>query len=124
MLNRKIVVAFALLAVGLLLLSGCAGGSTGSAGDPIVGTWTFKGTAPKTDDPASGNYVLPEGSAAQTQEFRADGTYINPKGETRTWKRIDANTVEMAKVQATVVIKGNDLYETLGSKTLYWVKSK
>jgi hypothetical protein len=118
------LLGFALLATGLLLLGGCTGGLTGSAKDPIVGKWTFQGTAPKTGDPASAKYELPAGASVQTQEFLADGKYINPRGESRTWKRVDANTVEMAKVRVIVTIKGNDLYETLSARTQHWTKTK
>ena len=122
--RKRMLLGFALLAAGLLLLGGCTGGSTGSAKDPIVGKWTFQGTAPKTDNPASAKFELPAGAPVQTQEFLADGTYINPRGETRAWKRVDANTVEMAKVRVIVTTKGSDLYETLSDRIQHWTKTQ
>ena len=122
MLRRTMLLMFVLLTAGLLVISGCS-----SSQDPLIGKWTLKGTAAKSEDPATANYVLPSASATAavtTQEFLADGKYINPRGETSTWERTKGDTVMLGKVEITAKVVGSDLYETIGSRTQHWVKTK
>ena len=122
MLRKSIVLTFVLMIAGLLVISGCS-----SSQDPLIGKWTLKGTAAKSDNPASANYVLPSGSttaAATTQEFLADGKYLSPQGVTGTWERTKGDTVMLGKVEITAKVVGSDLYETIGSRTQHWVKTK
>jgi hypothetical protein len=120
MLRNKMFLGLALLAVGLVLLGGCA--SSSSSQENVIGTWTYKGNAPKSANPASANYTLTGGSAASTQQFLADGTYIDPTGAKGTWKRIDSKTVSMAGVKVIMTIDGNDMYEEIGNQDIHWVK--
>ena len=108
MLRNKILAGLVLLTAMVLLLGGFATGCAKS-GDSIIGTWTLKGTAPKTDNPASAKYTLRAGGKAPTQEFRADGTYINPRGESKTWKRVNDNQVKLSTVVVTATIDGDNL---------------